>query len=231
MRRLIFWSAVSGVVVLVRIAFPLHKSVQQVMAQGCSSWMTPQYSTYDSESTDGSNIYTSVSVDGTATGQCPVGCSCSGVQHHASVNNVVGSVGGTENGPYVPWNGYVDFENDQTMPATVGQEYTFNGQGEVLCTAVGILYIAYLASRYVSIAATTFRSSPFGQPGPNCDVTPACSGGVTPRCTTAVVVDGKPCSNYHLCFFLSYRFSTTGSYTCVGPGACLTAGGPGTCTQ
>lgn len=233
MRRLIFWSAVSGVIVLASIAFPLHKSVQQVMAQGCSSWMTPQYDTYQSESTDGSNIYTSVSVDGTATGQCPIGCSCSGVQHHASVNNVIGSVGGAESGPYVPWNGYVNFENDQTMPATVGQEYTFNGQGEVICTAVGILYIAYLASNRVAIAETSERtlSGPI-PPADNCNLAAYCYGGVTPRCFSSSWHVTGTCPPYWTCYTLSYRLAPGDPWHCLPSSYCFEGSvGPGPCTQ
>lgn len=233
MRRLIFWSAVSGVIVLVSITFPLHRSVQQAMAQGCGGWMTPQYSTYDSESTDGSNIYTSVLVDGTASGQCPIGCSCTGVQHHASVNNVIGSVGGTQNGPYVPWNGYVSFENDQSIAAAAGQQFQFSGSGEVICSAVGVLYLANLASKYLSIAETTdYLVRDEG--GGVCQVEPDCFDMMAPRCPIGVinvVGSDKTCKPCYVSFTLAYRLSQNTQWACTGASVSNPSGTcPGPCT-
>lgn len=233
MRRLIFWSAVSCIIVLVSVMFPLHSSVQQVMAQGCSSWMSPQYSTYDSEITDGSNIYTSVLVDGTTSGQCPVGCSCTGIQHHASIYNSIGSVGGTVNGSYVPWNGYVDSENDQSTAAAVGQEYQFSGRGEVICSAVGVLYIAYLGSNRLAIAETSERtlSGPI-PPADNCNLAAYCYGGVTPRCFSGSWHVSGTCPPYWTCYTLSYRLAPGDPWHCLPSSYCFEAStGPGPCTQ
>lgn len=43
-------------------------SLAPVQGQTCFSWMIPEYSTYTSITTDGSKIYSSVTVDGTTGG-------------------------------------------------------------------------------------------------------------------------------------------------------------------
>ena len=63
------------------------------------AWMTPSYSSYTSYTTDGTYIYTSVTVSGTATGTCPsfpayLANECHNTTHAAQAYNVIGSVGG-----------------------------------------------------------------------------------------------------------------------------------------
>lgn len=118
-------------------------SVRKALAQGCGSWMTPRYSTYINYSTDWTYIYTSVSVTGTSTGTCPVGCYCSGVTHRPDVYNKIGIVGGWNSGTAVPWNSYIDYTSNRSAEATAGVDYKFSSIAEIICSAVGTFY--YLA--------------------------------------------------------------------------------------
>jgi len=63
------------------------------------AWMTPSYTSYTSATTDGTYIYTSVTVSGTTTGTCPtfpaqLANECHSTTHAPQEYNVIGSVGG-----------------------------------------------------------------------------------------------------------------------------------------
>ncbi|MDE3178092.1 MAG: M23 family metallopeptidase [Acidobacteriota bacterium] len=145
--------AIYTVVFLVAF-FALPGFVQTVMGQGCSSWMTPSYSTYASSTSDGTYVYTTVAVSGTAYGNCPVGCSCYGVTHDPGAYNVLGgSVGGMEYGARVPWNNYLDETNNQQVAAAPGTLVDFNYDGLVLCSVVGTIY--HLGEQSTQVASFT----------------------------------------------------------------------------
>ena len=55
--------------------------------QGCRVTMNPSYGTYESASSDGSKIYTSVLVDGSAGCQPSLECNCSGAVHTPEAYN------------------------------------------------------------------------------------------------------------------------------------------------
>ena len=121
----------------------------------CSNWMTPSYSTYTSFTTDGTRIYTTVSVSGTTTGYCPYGCQCY-PYHSGHAYNTVGGVGGWLNGGNGPWNGWISVNNYQQIPATVNTEYVFMSSTNVRCSAAGTIY-GVIGTTYLKIVWTTLK--------------------------------------------------------------------------
>lgn len=169
----------------------------QSAAQGCGGWMNPQYSTYESESTDGTYIYTSVIVDGTSTGTCPFGCGCSGVQHYGKAYNKTGSLADWVNGSYVPWNGYVSTQNNNQVTDPSGTNLQFVGEGVVVCTAVGTIYSVTLPTITLAIRDTYWGPPPI-ETNDTCYYTIlACSTG-TPTCKSAPpgITFVPSCPNY-----------------------------------
>ncbi len=129
------------------------------LAQGCSNWMTPAYSTYATVTADAQKIYTSVSVQGTTNGVCPVGCGCTGVMHTPRVYNKLGSVGGWSGGSSATWNTYISYSKNQTVTAQSGTVYAFQSSGQVVCTAAGLLYSTAIVEEYEAQHANCGKSA------------------------------------------------------------------------
>lgn len=181
------------------------------------------------------HIYTSVVVDGTSTGNCPVGCDCAGIQHYASVENTLGSTGGWITGSRVPWNGYVDTENDQSIQATYNTTYDFVSDGRVTCTAAGVLYDAASILNYVNLKRTVGQNtlgSTVVSPNRLCGMTPACTNTTSPACGapsfTYQCPESESCPGYVFSAFVAVRLSTSSPWTCSLVGSTVTTG-PGTC--
>lgn len=110
------------------------------LAQGCGVQMSPSYSIYDSESWDGTYIYTSILVDGSASCNSSGGCSCSG-QHTPGAYNQLGSSGYNPSfwgyGPSGGVTSYLSYQNNQSIAATPGVDYPFTFSGLVNCSIIG----------------------------------------------------------------------------------------------
>lgn len=79
---------------------------------------------------DGTYIYTSVTVDGYSSGTCPtqpayMANECHSTTHTPKLYNMIGSTGGWVTGGAVYWTSYVSATNSQQMAARPGNEYTF----------------------------------------------------------------------------------------------------------
>ncbi|MGH9431862.1 MAG: M23 family metallopeptidase [Terriglobia bacterium] len=113
------------------------------MGQGCGNWMTPGYSQYTSSSADGTYVYTSVAVNGTTYGNCPFGCdfSCSQTTHYGRAYNVIGHVGGWQNGYPVVWNSHLYEENDEQVAASPGTLVSFSCGTQVICSVAGLFFL------------------------------------------------------------------------------------------
>lgn len=225
-RARVFMLAASAVVVVLGFA-----------AKGlCQSylWMTPEYSTYTNYSTDGTYIYTSMTVDGYTSGSCPtqpaqLANECHSTTHKPEVYNTVGDVGGWEAGSAVYWADYLSGTNDQQIAATPGTEYTFSAAGDVVCSFIGGAIYQASMLLYLSIAETTMEVT--GDNGNGiCTGKPDCSGGVTPRCPIYIVSDSVPCHPGFFCLTLAYRTSKSSSFSCLPPAVCVpTSTLPGPC--
>jgi hypothetical protein len=116
-------------------------SIQNALAQTCGYWMHPQYSTYSNASTDGTYVYTSVTLSGTTTGACPYSCGSECYATHTpEAYNTIGSTGGWQVGSAQPWNHYLNVVNNKQIAASAGS-YWFISQGEVICSIAGVIYL------------------------------------------------------------------------------------------
>lgn len=199
--------------------------------------MSPGYSTYTSYTTDGTNIYTSVTVSGVVNGVCPswlpaqLANECHSTVHTPQAYNLIGSAGGWEYGNATAWNSWLSMTNNQQIAATAGTEYTFTYSSSVICSFVGgAIYSVAPLTAFIGFAITTVQT--VGDSGTGVCVTkPDCNGGVTPRCAVNPVDDGKPCSPGFECVSITLRYSQSGPFTCFPAGCTDYAKLPGPCTQ
>jgi hypothetical protein len=205
---------------LVLISF-LLASVGTSLGQSCFSWMTLEYSTYESETADATHIYTSVLIDGTTGGSCnPQTCDhCNQIMnpppvHTPKAYNLTASTGGWGTGASGAWNSYISEENDQTITATAGTEYPFQWDWEILCTLGGTL-LNNGGNGYVSVANTKEETT---TPGLNtwCPSTPICANTSNPRCKVSSIYEGsnQPCHAAHWCEFVAVSAYGTAPYSC-----------------
>jgi hypothetical protein len=113
------------------------------MAQGCGLDMTPHYSAYATESTDATNVYTSVLSDGYADFQPSAGCTGQGVTHQPRAYNVIGTTGGWGYGTASCITCYLSYQNDQQVAYNLAGEDDFppwNWEGEVFCSVAGVFF-------------------------------------------------------------------------------------------
>ena len=99
----------------------------------------PDYTTYTTETSDGTNIYTTVLTDGSTTGGpadpgCPMGSTAT---HTASVTNTIGTVGGTMTGPHQCVGCYLSVQNNQQLSAADDVGFDSYGAGTIICSVVG----------------------------------------------------------------------------------------------
>ena len=201
-----------------------------VLAQGCGSWMTPAYSSYSSLTWSGTSINSSVLVEGTTTGTCPLGCSCSGVRHYPRANNQLGPVGGWSTGNFVPWNSYISYEDDQTVDDPVaGVNYDYESTGDVYCTVVGLFATFPFPTLNWGFAYTFTASTTLAPVGGYCPQTNACYNTKQPMCPVSAVWEGNS-PNCYLYYESVPPIFYVGN-TCMVPApVMLPAGGPGECT-
>lgn len=114
------------------------------LAQNCITYQ-PDYAVYASESTDGTNIYTSVVLDGSGT-MTVNQAYCGGLTFPNAVHTPMAlniltppagggtAVGGMSSGtPECP-DCYLSTTNNQQIAATPDTDYTFTYGGEVICS-------------------------------------------------------------------------------------------------
>jgi hypothetical protein len=152
------------------------------LAQGCQGVMSPQYSSYDSESYDNTNLYVNETVDGYTTIGNTEFCNISGTTHHAWVNNTLNGKGGWQAGPYVAPASYISFTNSQFIPAHPGVNYSNTIQAEVLCSAVGDIFgtPSSVFGYAIHLSAYIFSGLSNGR----CTWTPTCAGACSSQHTT-----------------------------------------------
>ena len=178
------------------------------LGQGCSSWMTPGYSSYSSLTASGSSFNSSVLVEGTTTGTIPLGCGGSSeIHHYPMVYNALGSVGGWYTGSQVPWNSYISYQNDQsTDDPEPGENYDYASTADVYCTVVG-LFATFPFPDIDWGEAVTFTESTTALPvGGWCPQANACLNTTLPECpVTLVLPSSGSCFPYYETFVSLYR--------------------------
>ncbi|MGH9455108.1 MAG: hypothetical protein ACRD2O_14185 [Terriglobia bacterium] len=200
--------------------------VRKALAQGCTGFMTPEYSTYTNYSSDGTYIYTSVTVSGTTNGTCPEYCDCEGIVHTPGAYNVIGNAGGWGYGAPVRWNYGLNYTNNQKLAATVGSQYTFASAGQIMCSAAGALYATWPPTLIgLRIAVTTYKYQ--SVKGGVCTYGVFC-GQNQYTCGGAMLQALAPCpSQYIITKWLVVRIGTNS--TCVPVGRGVEQNTPATC--
>jgi len=102
--------------------------------------MTRNYGAYHAVSTDGTRIFTSSLVDGSATCTPSPGCPCGSATHTPKAFNKIGSVGGWGSGSPQRVSCYPSYQNNQSIVATPGVVYTFQSEGQIICSIAGTFY-------------------------------------------------------------------------------------------
>jgi hypothetical protein len=134
----------------------------------CYFVYSANYGVYNSESTDGTNIFTSVLTDGSASmtiggGNCGPGYQImqnqiNSASHTPRAYNVVAGIGGWGTGTSNCVNCYLSYQNDQNFTAAAdGTEYEFDWTGDVLCTVGGEIFSSGGGNGFLSIHRTTYK--------------------------------------------------------------------------
>jgi hypothetical protein len=111
-----------------------------VMGQGCGVVMTKNYSVYVSSTSDGSHIYSTVTLEGSASCSPSPACPCNTAVHTPKVKNITGTVGGTQTGPGTCVSCYISQQNNQTVAAAAGSIDTISWEGDITCSIAGFFY-------------------------------------------------------------------------------------------
>lgn len=200
--------------------------------QGCLLDLTPHYSIYVNQSTDGTRIYTSVLTDGYADFTPSAGCTGQGAVHTPKSYNLLNSTGGWGSGTSGCMACYLSYENDQSILPAEATDYEFDYQGEVVCTAFGAIF-AQSGRKYVSLHTSYGQLTGSTIVGNQtiCQYAAACSSG-TPTCgkngfTNAVVL-GQGCKSFARASWLAVKLSRLQVnpdcfavvFQATGPGPC-----------
>jgi len=190
-------------------------SIRSGLAQGCGVAMTKNFSSYETKTTDGTCIYTSVLVDGSASCTPTPSCPCGSATHTPKAYNVIGSVGGWGSGPGQCVNCYLSYQNNQSIAAQDGVEFAFQGTGEVVCSLAGIFFSQGFPTGYISIAHTKAKTTSDDHRG-HCQTVSICSNTSTPRCPISIVNEfgGDPCQPAYNCTSLAWRLTKSAPYEC-----------------
>jgi hypothetical protein len=111
-----------------------------VMGQGCGVVMTKNYNVYVSSTSDGSHIYTSVTLEGSASCSPTISCPCNSATHTPKVLNQVGNVGGWQNGSGTCVSCFISQQNNQTLVAPAGTTSTVTWEGDITCSLAGFFF-------------------------------------------------------------------------------------------
>lgn len=174
------------------------------LGQGCGVDMVRNYAAYQSFSSDGSNIYTSVLVDGSATCTPTPSCPCGTATHTPKAYNKIASNGGWGTGSPGCVNCYLSYENDQSTPASPGVTYQFNGEAQIICSIAGVFY-DQLFSGGLAIHMSAYKFA--GVSSGRCAWSPTCTGKCTASGYTTNMDNGKCYSGlniYRQCYDLTY---------------------------
>jgi hypothetical protein len=133
-----------------------------------------QADTYSSITTDGTYIYTSVTVEGSMS--C---CWPPNTRHTYSAYNKIGSVGGWMS--TTAGLGHASVVNNQEINASDGGDYTWDDEATVECTIAGLFFQFYDLHTYsIRLSAYIFNGLSNGR----CTWVPSCAGKCSSQHTT-----------------------------------------------
>ena len=170
---------------------------QMGWAQGCRAEYYFDYAVYFSGSSDGTNIYTSVLTDGSASGSPSIACNYPSATHTASSYNMVGSTGGWLSEIPQAMGSYLSIQNNQQVPALDGQDYVFEYQGQVVCSVFGTIYLSIFNGKVGASAGNFINSGPGGIYAPNgCLFKLSCPSGTSSKCAPSSVSEQEAYCGY-----------------------------------
>ncbi len=215
----------------------------------CASWATytPQYETYNTYSSDiNNNIYQTVVVDGTVTGDCYYNCNCGqyGCQqctipncpatHTPQIYNVLNGVGGWSYGQQYSMFSYISYQTTVSIAATPGQIYPSSTEGAIYCgVAAGFIFdISAVHSIRLGFSTTYYSYQSYDGVQCHYNVIPYCSARCKYPSVTVVTNDPANCLPY-------YKFvegwiqwgSGPADYSCTHFGPAYGVLTPGACTD
>lgn len=215
--------------------FLIAASQMRLSAQSRISF-SDDYASYNDYSTDDTNIYTSVVVDGQGEMTINGGDGCGSINYGSIVHwpqavNIISIpgnttyVGGTLSGSQVCPDCYLSVTNNQSVAATPGVGYNFESVGMVVCSLAGEIFVASFPTVGLRIAVTTYKY----QSAANgiCTYNQFC-GATTASCGADNLTKAAPCTApYYIADFLVVRVGI--SSTCVSIGAAAASTTPATC--
>jgi hypothetical protein len=159
-----------------------------ISAQSCFTF-NDNYAVYVNSSTDGTNTYTSVLIDGEGDMNITGGQGCSSINYSNALHtpialNVItnGSShvgGGLYGTPECP-TCYLSEANNQSIAATPGVTYTFNWGGFVMCNFAGQIF-SLQGTDFYSLAIATYLIQSL-HPNGTADYHLQCNGESTASC-------------------------------------------------
>lgn len=191
--------------------------VRTSFAQGCRVTMNPSYGTYQTYSTNGTQIYASVLVDGSAGCQPSLECNCSGAVHTPEAYNELGTVGGWGSGTPGCVNCYLSYQNNQSVTPTGNEQVPWSAEGEVNCSLAGLIYGVGEPTATLSLAVSNYKYASIA--GGICTYNLSCpNGNQNATCGAQSTTMAAPCSYEYLSLgFIVYKSSTTKVCSTFGP--------------
>jgi hypothetical protein len=194
---------------------------------------------------DGMNLYTTVLMDGSTSGDPSAGCNYPTATHTPEAYNMLNSTGGWVYGTAGYMTSYITVQNDQQVAVVLGGNYTWTTEGEVVCSVFGDFYDVYYPGMDISVVVTFGKNTGSvtnGAPPKNkyCTWLPACSslpkGQLGPTCGASGWQSANPILNTDACS--PYIEEFWGTQVVSGPngsvricvGTPFPDTGPGPCT-
>lgn len=147
---------------------------RQGNTQGCRLDYTPNYSIYNTESSDGTHIYTTVVLDGSTTGNGSAGCNYPNATHTPTVSSTLNGTTVSATGTPQYMNSYSSVSRENDIVGQPGILYPFEGSGEIICSVFGTFWSGGFSIK-LAIAVSSYKYQSYA--GGDCTYALACPNG------------------------------------------------------
>jgi hypothetical protein len=192
-----------------------------VAGQGCATTLQKHFSVYHSDAVSGSEVSTTVTIQGYASITPSPGCNMNAATHKVGAYNLISGTGGWNYSASGCPNCYFSVTNTQGINGIPDTTYPFDWEGEAICSMVGVFFgnqgsggvvdcgpgtsiPLYKVTCPVSGTTDTIQCA-FGGPNTCCSIpahasTAQSGASCNPNTCLGWAADGK---NYQLCCFSS----------------------------